>query len=289
MPCLRNTDPETKGFHWAFKMHLDHLLDKGVGKINEDAILRGKNRFGVFDGASSLDAYTDEEGRTGGYLAANIVRDTFENSDLPIRETAIVANRKIAEAMAAKGIDASRKESSWCSTLAVVEIDLARKQFEWVQIADSLIVVIAKDGTPRALVQDYDHDRSVMVQWKALAANHTNDIPSKLQDRILDLPTTSNVAYGVLNGDSNAEKFLRTGRESLENTTHILLFSDGLIFPKKDPRADDDFSLIAELFRQGGLKRVRDTILGIEASDPNCWEYPRYKKSDDIAAVAISF
>src|SRR5258708_12016432 len=99
MPCLRNTDPETKGFHWAFKMHLDHLLDKGVGKINEDAILLGKNRFGVFDGASSLDAYTDEEGRTGGYLAANIVRDTFENSDLPIRETAIVANQNIPTAM----------------------------------------------------------------------------------------------------------------------------------------------------------------------------------------------
>lgn len=273
----------------AFNMRLDHLLDKGIGKMNEDAILLGKNRFGVFDGASSLDGFTDEEGRTGGYLAANIAKDIFENSNLSLRETALIANRKIAEAMAAKGIDASRKESSWCSTVAVIEIDLKKKEFQWVQIADSLIVVIGKDGMPRSLVQDYDHDKNVMVQWKQLADSHTNDISSKLQGKIVVLRRAANVAYGVLNGDSNAENFLRTGRESFENTAHILIFSDGLTIPKRDPRSDDDFSLIAELFREGGLKRVRDYVREIENSDPNCWEYPRYKKSDDIAGVAISF
>jgi hypothetical protein len=270
-------------------MHLDHLLEKGVGKMNEDAIFLGGNRFGVFDGASSLDGYVDEEGRTGGYLAANIVRDTFEKSNGLLRETALTANRKIAEAMAAKGIDINRKENSWCSTLAVVEIDLAKKEFELVQIADSLIVVIGKDGAARALVQDYDHDQSVMAQWKELADNHTDDIRSKLQDRMVELRRTANVAYGVLNGDLNAENFLRTGRESLESARNILLFSDGLTIPKKDPRADDDLSLIAELFLAGGLKRIRDYIREIEESDPNCWKYPRYKKSDDIAAIAISF
>jgi hypothetical protein len=41
--------------------------------------------------------------------------------------------------------------------------------------------------------------------------------------------------------------------------------------------------------RPGGLKRGRDYIRELEESDPNCWKYPRHKKSDDIAAIAISF
>ena len=69
----------------------------------------------------------------------------------------------------------------------------------------------------------------------------------------------------------------------------MLVFTDGLIIPKEDPHAVDDFSTTVKLFQEGGLQKVRDYIRQVENTDPNCWKYPRYKKSDDIAALAISF
>jgi hypothetical protein len=271
------------------KISTDHLLDKGVGKMNEDAVFIGDKRFGVFDGASSLDGYTDEEGKTGGYLAANIAKETFEGSNADIVATALEANRKIGGAMAAKNIDINRKEGTWCSTMAVVDIDTKNKKLEWAQIADALILVIKKDGSFQSLIEDdYDHDRGVMTLWKQMANAHTDDIRSKVQENIVELRRTANEKYGVLNGDPNAEKFIRKGSVPLMNVAHILLFTDGMIPPKEDPTAADDFSDLVKWYLEGGLPNVRNHIREIEESDPNCWKYPRYKKSDDIGAIAIN-
>ncbi|TSC60899.1 MAG: hypothetical protein Athens041674_951, partial [Parcubacteria group bacterium Athens0416_74] len=272
------------------KISVDHLLDKGVGKMNEDAIFIGDTKFGVFDGASSLDGYIDEEGRTGGYLAANIAKETFAGSNTDIVTTALEANRKIGNAMTAKSIDISRKESTWCSTMAVVDIDATNKRFEWAQIADALILVIKKDGTHQVLIRDdYDHDRDIMILWKEMADNRIDEIRLKLQNHLVELRRTANVKYGVLNGDPNAANFLRKGSESLEGVAHILLFTDGMIPPKTDPTALDDFSELVKWYLEGGLSNVRNHIREIEESDPNCWRYPRFKKSDDIGAIAINF
>lgn len=273
----------------ALKFRIDKMLDKGVGKMNEDAIFIGESRFGVFDGASSMDGYTDEEGRTGGYLAANIAKKTFEGSDTDIVTTALEANHKIGEAMADKNIDVTQKESTWCSTMAVVDVVIPNKKFEWTQIADALILVIRKDGTHQVLIQDdYDHDRGIMTLWKEMAENRVDDIRSRLQNQMVELRRTANVKYGVLNGDPNAANFLRKGSGSLDGLAHILLFTDGMIPPKENRAAPDDFTEVVRWYLEGGLHNVRDQIREIEESDPNCWKYPRYKKSDDIGAIAIT-
>jgi len=175
-------------------MRVEHLLDKGVGRLNEDAIVLGENRFGVFDGASSLDGYTDEQGKTGGYLAANIAKATFESSTAGLVETALEANWNIAEAMAASGINAAQKENAWCSTMAIVDLDVGNRKFEWIQIADTLILTIGKDGTYQMLVKDYDHDRGVLSLWKKLADEGVGDIRSRLQGDLIELRRTANVS-----------------------------------------------------------------------------------------------
>jgi len=271
-------------------MRVNHLLDQGIGRLNEDAIFLGARRFGVFDGASSLDGYADEQGRTGGYLASHIVQNTFETFAGSLVETSLEANRRIGAAMAAGNIDPGRKEGLWCSTMAIVEIDIANEKLEWAQIADSLIVAIGRDGTHEALIRDdYDHDRGVMQRWNELARKRIENIRVELNDDIVRLRRTANVNYGVLNGDPSAAKFLRTGSASLHDVAHVLLFTDGMIPPKRDPAAADDFSAIVAAFLDGGLALVRDRIRAVENGDPHCWDYPRYKKSDDIAAIAISF
>lgn len=223
-------------------------------------------------------------------MAANIAKETFEHSHAPIVDTALEANRKIGEAMVVQGIDASQAENVWGTTLAVVAVDIPHKKFEWVQTADSLIVVIKKDGAHQMLIQDeYDHDREIMMLWKEMAEDHVDDIRSRLQNNILALRRTANVRFGTLNGNPNAEGFLRMGTMSLEDVAHILIFTDGMIPPKKDPHAPDDFAPLVNWLLQGGLPSVRDHIREIENGDPKCWEYPRYKKSDDVAAIALSF
>ncbi len=273
-----------------FKFTVDSITEQGVGKMNEDALFIGEGKYGVFDGASSLNGYSDEAGRTGGYLAANILKETFEHSDSSLVETARKANQNIAEAMKEKGIDTEKTENVWGSTLAVVELDTLHKKFEWVQVADALILIINKDGTHEvAIKDDYDHDRATMVLWKEMADQGITDIRTKLQDKLIELRRKANIEYGTANGNPNMEKFLRRGAGSLEDVAHILMFTDGMIPPKKDPRASDDFSELVSWFLEGGLSNVKDRIRERENNDPDCKEYTRYKKSDDIGAIAISF
>lgn len=270
-------------------MRVDQLYEKGVGKINEDAVVIGTTRFGVFDGVSSRNGYIDERGQTGGYIAAHIAKETFEESGHSLVETAMLANQRIEDAMQGRGIDIAKKENRWGTTMAVIDIQTSEKTFDWAQIADSLILVIYRDETFKQLIEgDYDHDRRIMMLWKKLADEHAEGIRDKLDSDIRQLRQTVNINFGVLNGESVAPTFIRTGRESLDNVAHILIFTDGLLVPKEDPEATDDFSQTVKLFLEGGLAHMHDYVRSIEETDPNCWKYPRYKKSDDIAAVALS-
>lgn len=271
------------------RINVETVYDKGVGMINEDALVVRDHRFAVFDGASSLVPYTDQEGRTGGYIAANIAREVFENRSGSLKEAALEANKKIGEVMRKHHIDIFKKETTWCTTFAAVEIDPILNQFHWAQITDTLILLITKDGTHELLVQgDYYLDRNIMIRWKEKAERQEEHIRQSLDKEILTLRATANIKSGVLNGDSDAEKFLQTGQRSLKGVAHILLFTDGLLIPKEDPRQPDDFETFAELFLTGGLKRVKQYVRKLEDEDPKCWKYPRYKQHDDIAAVAIT-
>lgn len=174
-------------------MQINWVLDKGSRETNEDALLVKDDLFGVFDGGSSVVKYIDSKGKTGGFLAANITKRTFENGSGDLLSLAKQANLRINQKMRARKVDLTDKANRWCTALAV--INLGRKSFDWVQIGDCLILIIFKDN------------------WK---------------------------------------KFV-------------------------------------ELFNQGGLGAIEAHVRQLEKSDPNCWQYPRYKTHDDLAAISITF
>jgi hypothetical protein len=58
-------------------MKVDYIYDPGSS--NEDSYLIKDNIFGVFDGFGR-DNYRDENRKTGGLLASEIVRDTFSKN-----------------------------------------------------------------------------------------------------------------------------------------------------------------------------------------------------------------
>ncbi|MFA6194120.1 MAG: hypothetical protein WC719_00040 [Patescibacteria group bacterium] len=266
---------------------IERVLDKGVGLMNEDAILDSPEIFGAFDGATGLDKYIDPQGRTGGYLASQTAKEIFSRNDASLVDLAISANRKIREEMIDKKIDVDKRANLWCTTFAVAR--LKEKQLEWAQISDASILLIYRDGSFKILGGDYSFDRPSLVKWKELSDQGETEIGKKIQDQLIKVRAGANQNYGVLNGEENMINFLNSGLEPLDNVKDILIFSDGLLIPKTDPEAAEDFSAIVKLYLEGGLNRVKDYVRDLESSDPECRKFPRFKEHDDMAAVAISF
>ena len=58
-------------------MRVETISLKGSGTLNEDTLLAKKNIFAVFDGATDLNGYKNTQGKTGGFLASQLVKKYF--------------------------------------------------------------------------------------------------------------------------------------------------------------------------------------------------------------------
>ncbi|MDO8627293.1 MAG: hypothetical protein Q7K42_02410, partial [Candidatus Diapherotrites archaeon] len=250
-------------------MQIELIFDEGSSK--EDSFLIKDNIFGVFDGADGLEKFVATDGRTGGLIASQIARDEFYKNDFELKQIALNANKKILEKMIEAKIDINKKSIMWLTTVAVVRIK--EKFFEWAQISDSLILVVYKDNSFKLLVEDYDHDKEILLLWKKFAKKKITNIRKLVEKELVNVRNNIGKNWGVINGTNEIEKFLKTGKESLENVKHIIIFSDGLILPKKDPAKADDFEKIVELYLKGGLQKVKNFIRDIQKTDQECWKY----------------
>lgn len=266
-------------------MKIDHIFDTGSSK--EDSYLIKDNLFAVFDGFNSLDGFKDENGTTGGLIAATVAKDVFSGNQGSLKSLTMEANREIGEKMLDSKIDVSNKDSLWGTIFAAVRIK--NNSFEWAQLADSLILVRFKDDSHKLLAKDFDHDGEVLTIWKELAAQKKENIRELIAEPLSKLRAKTNETYGVLNGEKSVGDFLKTGEENLQNVSHILLFTDGLMIPKEDPKGKDDWKLFIDLFLQGGLENIKNFVRNLQKDDPKCWKYPRYKQHDDIAAISLTF
>jgi hypothetical protein len=267
-------------------MRITSITDAGSGEMNEDNFLIKDDLFAVFDGLTGLQKYKSREGKTGGFIAAEIAKKVFERNDKPLAELAKEANAGIRKAMVEKGINVSDKLGLWGTAMAAVKI--GNDSLDWLQIGDTNILLI-RDGSFRLLADDYDHDIESLMKWKDLAGKKKKNIRELIRDQLDATRKQSNVSYGVMNGEEEMAGFVRIGRESLEGIRHILIFSDGMIIPKKNPQDKDDLDTLVKLFLRGGMVEVKDYVRKLENDDPNCWEYPRLKQHDDLTAIAVSF
>ena len=265
---------------------IDWLYRQGSGALNEDSCLLGNRMCGVFDGATALNGRIYDGGKTGGYLASHLARDTFRADDAPLMRLTDRANRRILKAMKKKGVDLRHKENLWCTSLAVVRV--GEDAFEWVQSGDSLILTIYKDRTYRLLVPDRCHDAPTLCLWREQAACGARAIFENLKEQIIAVRREMNVTYGALNGEREALDFISRGRENLEGIQHILLFTDGLLIPQERPEKGHRFDILVNQFLEGGLQAIYRYVHRLQDADPLCHKYPRFKPHDDIAAVSLS-
>lgn len=268
------------------KFIIEHIHEKGTGHINEDALSLNGNMFAVFDGATSLNGMTYDDGKTGGFYASRIARQIFKTNNDSLQNLAGKANSAIRHEMLQRGVNLFDKISLWSTSAAVVR--LKDNTVEWIQTGDSLLMLIYENGSYKIPIKNYDHDTETLLMWKRMAEQTDKPIFEALEHQIKKVRANMNVSYGVLNGEPSYSDFINSGEESLEGVRHILLFTDGLFVPSKKPENKDDFDAFVNLFLEGGLPAIRNHVRCLEASDPECRTYPRFKAHDDIAAVSIS-
>ncbi len=275
-----------KGHHsFTHPVDIEYLHEQGSGELNEDVILTDGTTIGVFDGATSLSAVRFKDGKSGGLLAAEIAADCFRDNE-NLKSAAEQANRKIAKAQQGYGIHLSDRIERWSTSMAVVR--MGEDSFEYCQSGDAQIIIIYEDGNSRVITSDFDHDRETLSMWKELGGDGSVPIYELLGDQIKKVRREMNVTYGVLNGEPEAMNFVDTGCHSLKNVSDILIFTDGLFLPKTNPAAGNDWQQLVSLYRSGGLNRIRSYVREMQAGDPGCIKFPRFKIHDDIAAIAIS-
>ncbi len=282
------------------KIKIRSILEKGTAVANEDCLVIQDNIFGVFDGATSLDKQTFGRGETGGEIASATARSVFRQNHFPLARLARQANREIKEQMILNGVDISRKENLWSTSAAVVRI--TEDGMEWVQTGDAMILLVYDNGDHKVLVDRPDHDFETLTLWKELVRemgcpDRNEDLMPKplsaarkaLAPQIKKVRLGMNQAYGVLNGEKEAENFLNRGNQSLDNVKHILLFTDGLTIPCTQVTQTKNYAPLVKEFLGLGLEGLKNRIRKTEQKDPHCLAFPRFKCHDDIAAIALTF
>ncbi|WP_415715561.1 protein phosphatase 2C domain-containing protein [Maridesulfovibrio sp.] len=267
-------------------MQVESILEHGTGSVNEDFLLVEENLFGVFDGATSLTPETYEHGHTGGFLASNLAGEEFRKNHGTMEELAQRANKVIRQEMAQRNINLNSKKDLWSTSAAVVRVQDNR--MEWAQIGDCRIVCIYESGDFEFLCRCQDQDLETLSMWKKIGPSTEEPIGVAMHEQITKVRCRMNLDYGVFNGEPEAIDFLQAGIHDLTGVRNILLFTDGLLMPNELPWEERDYKEQVDLFRQSGLKGLRDRIRNIEATDLGCRTYPRFKTHDDIAAVAIN-
>ena len=273
------------------------ITDRGSGALNEDSFVAdaGKGVFAVFDGAGSLNQFIDSKGRTGGFLASNMAKETFENDmareksedeEKSLLNMTFDANRRIREAMLKEGVDVKDKLNLWVTSVAAIRIH--KDAFDWVQVSDTNILVVYRDGSHSVLVKDYEHDRESLMLMKELTEKGVENPRAGIADELIRVRRRMNVTWGDVAGEAGIN-FLHSGTESLDGVKGILIFSDGLLIPKVNPDRGDDLGAIVKEYEKGGLKGWLRHVREMEDGDPYMRRYVRFKRHDDATAIAVSF
>lgn len=261
------------------------LHEQGSGEQNEDVVLQTADLFGVFDGATSLDSFHDDNGATGGFCAAALAALAFRDSEESLERTADRANRTIREAQLRCHIPLHERRRLWSTSMAVVRLN--GSVFEYCYTGDSMILLLYADDSQVLLTPEPDIDGETLRHWQELPAS-AQPIHVSLAEQIEKVRLRMNVSYGVLNGEPEAMQFIRHGRCRLEGISDILLFTDGFMVPRETPGEKGDWQSFSALYRLGGLGAIRDHVRRLQRQDPGCRRFPRFKMHDDIGAVAVT-
>jgi serine/threonine protein phosphatase PrpC len=285
-----------KGKTWVEKV--ESITVKGTGDLNEDAVIINESLslYGVLDGVSSLVPYRSRNDETGGFIAANLVKNYFESlTELSsLCQCISEANELLRNKMIESHIDLRKKDALWGTALAIIKID--EQGVEYMQTGDCMILAVYENGEVRPLTrQQVAHlEERAFEKWKqgiARGITKRSELMASVIDILKENRYKSNEpgGYGVLNGEHKALHFLEYGKIHISNLKHLILLTDGLFLPKEIvPQSALYWEYIANEILTKGLQRYTNELCNLEESDPECIRYTRFKKADDKTGIVIS-
>ncbi|NBJ70362.1 MULTISPECIES: protein phosphatase 2C domain-containing protein [Clostridia] len=280
-------------------MKIETVTCKGVGKLNEDSVIINDDIsiYGVADGVSSIVPFANQENETGGYIASNLVRNYYQTLHCAssFLDDFAKINTQLQDKMNEYNIDTLKKEQLWGTALALVKI--SPNGIDFIQTGDCMIFAVYEDNAVRTLTraQTAPLEKAAINRWKELIGKGVTkqaELMKDVKDILITNRQKSNTpaGYGVLNGEDDAIKFTEFGKINKNGLKHIVIMTDGLFLPKELVPEHECYwkSVINEVLSKG-LQAYADELIELEASDPECVRYPRFKMSDDKAGVWITF
>ncbi|MCC3372917.1 GNAT family N-acetyltransferase [Cohnella sp. REN36] len=263
---------------------------------NEDAVVVNPdaNVFAVIDGVSAVVPYTDDEGRSGGCIAARLLADELSAADpeLDLRAAVLRANASLLARMEEAGVDVAAKWKRWGAVFAAVKWGLTR--VEYVQAGDCMLLARYADGDVRVLTRNQvaDFDRQSLGAKRQLSQSgklSAEEIAGRMKPVFKHNRDKANApdGYGVMNGDPALADAMEYGSLSKERITRIYAVTDGmfhLIEYDDDPRK---WEKLADRLDAIGIAAYMEELREREQRDASCEQYPRHKTSDDKSAVIV--
>ncbi|MEC1525336.1 protein phosphatase 2C domain-containing protein [Neobacillus niacini] len=213
-------------------------------RVSEDSIVINEklNVFGVFDGATPLVPFQDENGMNGAYLASNLFKDYFlrlYKSNLTLVEGIVNANRMLSERMDKYKVNQEIHEGLWSTCAAMIKVEEEGK-ISYAQLGDCMIMAEYQNGTIKALTRDTVKDISYRAKaWREELRKQGVNLPDEeyFQNRTNQLVFNRSLAnkeygYTVANGKEEVVNFIQHGQVTISEIKTLLLITDGLFHPK---------------------------------------------------------
>ena len=123
-------------------------------------------------------------------------------------------------------------------------------------------------------------------QLRTAGTVEINSLLAEFQPQLLAQRKTRNTAGGlsILKADIVTLQFAEYRK--FENVRQFLLCTDGFYSAVDCYALHDDSSLLREAMK--GVEKVLDDIRKVEADDPECQKFIRFKATDDATAVTLS-
>ena len=281
-------------------MKLVGAVTQGSGAVNEDGLgylgsAGDVSAAWVFDGVTGINQHNFLGGGTDAAWLVAKAHDHLKalaSLDLPLRDilSKLVQDLIADFKTAAKDLDLPGDYDPPAACLTIVK--RYGEKWQAMRLGDSCLLARSSDGAHISVAASpnnaFDHWLSTealkrrdagMLDVKELLAEFR---PQLMQGR---KSRNSPGGYGILEASPSAVEFaeyfeLGTPRE-------ILLCTDGYYRAVDYYALHSEESLLDASLTFGGVDNVLDSIRSVEASDPACVKYLRFKPADDATAVAL--
>ena len=269
------------------------------GQVNEDAWGMVGNdddvsAAWVFDGVTGINSrnYLPSETDAAWFVArANLHLHALAAQSHPLNEILRMLVELLIEdwQFASKQLDLPADYDLPASCLTLIK--RYKNTWQAVRLGDCNLLARKADGSIDVFAAPADDSLSDAMTKRAKQLGATGSVEMKsllaeFQPLLLAQRKTRNMAGGlsILKADMGALQF--TEYQQFGNVSQILLCTDGFYRAVDCYALHDNSSLLKEAMN--GVERIIHDIRKVEAGDPACQRFIRFKPSDDATAMMLS-